>query len=116
MRRKMHNTILELKGNVRVFCRVRPSSETEAVEGNGKCLDYPYDGLEDENRKIVLNSQGKDHSFAFDRVFTEESTQNEVCLLPVYLLKEPNETYIRVLPVWKFCWNPQARFSERSVS
>ena len=79
VRRKMHNTILELKGNVRVFCRVRPISESENVEGNGKCLDYPYDGLEDENRKIVLNAQGKEHSFAFDRVFTEGSSQNEVC-------------------------------------
>ena len=24
MRRKLHNTIQELKGNIRVFCRVRP--------------------------------------------------------------------------------------------
>lgn len=24
LRRKLHNTILELKGNIRVFCRVRP--------------------------------------------------------------------------------------------
>lgn len=101
MRRKMHNTILELKGNVRVFCRVRPSSESEAAEGNGKCLDYPYDGLENENRKIVLNTQGKEHSFAFDRVFTEGSTQNEVCLLPVDLLKEFNNLNIKALLVCK---------------
>jgi len=24
IRRKLHNTILELKGNIRVFCRIRP--------------------------------------------------------------------------------------------
>lgn len=29
LRRKLHNTIQELKGNIRVFCRVRPSLATE---------------------------------------------------------------------------------------
>ena len=117
VRRKMHNTILELKGNVRVFCRVRPSSESEAVEGNGKCLDYPYDGLENENRKILLNAQGKEHSFAFDRVFTEGSTQNEVCQSPVNLLKkELSKLNAKVPSVLQFGFNTKARFSERLVN
>ena len=31
IRRKLHNTIQELKGNIRVFCRVRPLNATEQV-------------------------------------------------------------------------------------
>ena len=31
IRRKLHNIIQELKGNIRVFCRVRPVSVAEQV-------------------------------------------------------------------------------------
>ena len=30
LRRALHNTIQELKGNIRVFCRVRPSGDEDA--------------------------------------------------------------------------------------
>lgn len=32
LRRKLHNTIQELKGNIRVFCRIRPYVGSEAKE------------------------------------------------------------------------------------
>ncbi len=32
MRRKLHNTIQDLKGNIRVFCRVRPAGTEEPWE------------------------------------------------------------------------------------
>ena len=32
VRRQMHNTIQDLKGNIRVFCRVRPSKEAGCIE------------------------------------------------------------------------------------
>lgn len=36
VRRKLHNTILELKGNIRVFCRVRPSDNAST-----SCVSMP---------------------------------------------------------------------------
>ena len=38
-RRKLHNTILELKGNIRVFCRVRPLLPEDANKCNSKSLN-----------------------------------------------------------------------------
>jgi len=86
LRRKMHNEILELKGNIRVFCRVRPVLTSEA---NGKPekelvshIQYP-----DDERKIVLTQQSttalgntvpKLYPFAFDKVFQDNASQGEI--------------------------------------
>jgi kinesin family protein C1 len=34
-RRRLHNALQELKGNIRVFCRVRPARESEAAGDQG---------------------------------------------------------------------------------
>lgn len=44
IRRKLHNTIQELKGNIRVFARVRPLSEAEM----GASSDAPSLGVATE--------------------------------------------------------------------
>lgn len=95
MRRKLHNTIQELKGNIRVFCRVRPlSSEEEGGGGEQQqtdinrvaLLSVPASG-EGKALEVFQPSKGgtntatdreQKHNFTFDRVFSPEAPQEEV--------------------------------------
>ncbi|KAJ1287343.1 hypothetical protein BS78_02G002800 [Paspalum vaginatum] len=72
LRKKLHNTILELKGNIRVFCRVRPllSNESGAVS-------YPKSG-ENLGRGIELIHNAQAYSFTFDKVFDQSASQEDV--------------------------------------
>lgn len=64
-RKQIWNQIQDLKGSIRVFCRIRPTSET-AVAPSAL-----------ENTVTVL-SKGKKRRFEFDKVFGPASTQTEV--------------------------------------
>ncbi|KAK7257315.1 hypothetical protein RIF29_31193 [Crotalaria pallida] len=77
LRKKLHNTILELKGNIRVFCRVRPLLPDESCSTEGKIFSYPT-SMEAAGRSIDLAQSGQKHSFTFDKVFTPEASQEEV--------------------------------------
>ena len=67
MRRALHNTIQELKGNIRVFCRVRPGSADQgrAIESNS-------------DSKLALTHNETEHAFGFDRVFGSGSSQEDI--------------------------------------
>ncbi|KAI7852836.1 P-loop containing nucleoside triphosphate hydrolase protein [Circinella umbellata] len=83
MRRKLHNTIQELKGNIRVFCRVRPPLESEKLrDGNlAQIQYYGEDGEKLELTETLSSTLGKktikSHPFSFDKVFAPETTQEE---------------------------------------
>ncbi|KAL8208989.1 hypothetical protein R6Q57_008401 [Mikania cordata] len=77
LRKKMHNTILELKGNIRVFCRVRPLILDDDVENETKTISFPTT-TEAMGRGIELLQHGQSHPFMFDKVFTPQSSQEEV--------------------------------------
>ncbi|NWU91912.1 CTK2 protein, partial [Upupa epops] len=76
-RRHLHNLTQELKGNVRVFCRVRPvlPDEQERLE----LLQFPNDG-----KSLLLSRPEEGHrgsvsyDFSFDRVFPPKASQQEV--------------------------------------
>ncbi|KAK3137668.1 hypothetical protein QOZ80_5BG0455540 [Eleusine coracana subsp. coracana] len=72
LRKKLHNTILELKGNIRVFCRVRPSLSNESG-----ALTYPKGG-ENMGRGIELIHNAQAYSFTFDKVFDHSASQEDV--------------------------------------
>ncbi|KAF5814947.1 putative minus-end-directed kinesin ATPase [Helianthus annuus] len=77
LRKKLHNTILELKGNIRVFCRVRPLLLDDAADNEPKAVSFPTT-TENLGRGIELLQHGQKHSFVFDKVFVPESSQEEV--------------------------------------
>ncbi|KAJ1698173.1 hypothetical protein LUZ63_006685 [Rhynchospora breviuscula] len=76
LRKKLHNTILELKGNIRVFCRVRPFI-TDGNEYDGSVVSFPT-STDLVGRGIDLTNQTQSYSFTFDRVFGPNSSQQDV--------------------------------------
>lgn len=83
VRRIMHNQIQDLKGTIRVFCRVRPPLPSE--EDKPLCNIAYVDEATLEIRKIkelTHNSSGRitdaSMEFVFDKVFQPEASQTEV--------------------------------------
>ncbi|KAL8672199.1 MAG: hypothetical protein Q9168_003331 [Polycauliona sp. 1 TL-2023] len=85
LRRKLHNQVQELKGNIRVFCRVRPSLESDPNDSSAR-INYP-DSASDSKEVEVLgpeekNSLGKistkTNAFSFDRVFSPGAVNADV--------------------------------------
>ncbi|XP_059664811.1 kinesin-like protein KIN-14N isoform X2 [Cornus florida] len=76
-RKKLHNTILELKGNIRVFCRVRPLLPDDSAGMEAKVFSYPTT-TEALGRAIDLMQNGQKHSFTFDKVFMPDALQEDV--------------------------------------
>ncbi|CAN6452089.1 unnamed protein product [Victoria cruziana] len=79
VRKKLHNTILELKGNIRVFCRVRPVlPDDECVGVETAVISYPSSAeLLGRGIELVQNP-GQKHSFSFDKVFNHGASQEDV--------------------------------------
>ncbi|KAK4484414.1 hypothetical protein RD792_006993, partial [Penstemon davidsonii] len=77
LRKKLHNTILELKGNIRVFCRVRPLLPDDGVGTDTKAVSFPT-SMEALGRGIDLTHNGQKLSFTFDKVFMPDASQEDV--------------------------------------
>jgi len=73
-RRKMHNLIQELRGNVRVFARIRPF-----LPGDG-CSDdaLPCIVPKSETSLNIESNDGSSLNFSFDRVFSPSTGQDVV--------------------------------------
>ncbi|KAL8691958.1 MAG: hypothetical protein Q9218_002920 [Villophora microphyllina] len=85
LRRKLHNQVQELKGNIRVFCRVRPQLEADPADGSAR-INYPDSGSDAKEVEVQgpeeKNSLGKistkNNAFNFDRVFGPGSANADV--------------------------------------
>jgi kinesin family protein C1 len=76
-RRKLHNTIQELKGNIRVFCRLRPPADAFDSIASTDDLDNTNVGMT-VPPSVSSTGQLKEFSFNFDRVFDENASQDNV--------------------------------------
>eukprot|EP00802_Teleaulax_amphioxeia_P004479 Tamp_04483.p1 GENE.Tamp_04483~~Tamp_04483.p1 ORF type:complete len:738 (-),score=242.55 Tamp_04483:22-2235(-) len=84
-RRRLHNQVMELKGNIRVFCRVRPFMTSDAKNG-----DVPSELVlrsSGDRPQVVVNQAaaagGKnqkmlEHAFEMDNIFMHNASQEHI--------------------------------------
>ena len=73
LRRELHNRVVELQGNIRVFCRVRPLMPYEKKDAMGADItSLPEKGV------VSLVRDEVEQKFEFEQVFGQDSTQTEV--------------------------------------
>ena len=70
-RKRLYNEIIEIKGNIRVFCRCRPLSESEKANGFTSVVNF--DSTLENELQVISDSSKK--PFKFDHVFKPEDNQ-----------------------------------------
>ncbi|KAJ6737583.1 KINESIN-LIKE PROTEIN KIN-14S [Salix viminalis] len=74
-RKRLYNEVIELKGNIRVFCRCRPLNQVEITNGSNYVVEF--DSSQDNELKIISSDSSK-KQFKFDHVFEPEDNQEAV--------------------------------------
>ncbi|QSZ29211.1 hypothetical protein DSL72_003722 [Monilinia vaccinii-corymbosi] len=85
LRRILFNQVQELKGNIRVMCRIRPTFK-EGAEGECAKISFPDTDKESKELSIIGKEKRSNfgkvstetHAFSFDRVFGPTSQNQEV--------------------------------------
>ncbi|KAL7068662.1 kinesin motor domain-containing protein [Cryptosporidium serpentis] len=75
-RKKLFNMVQEIRGNIRVFCRIRPLLPSENKDS---CIQY--DMSEDDSTITIKNSGNRNSSisaFSFDRIFLPKCSQQDI--------------------------------------
>ena len=104
LRKKLHNELVELKGNIRVFCRVRPVIKED---GGGRNAENVITFDEDDDAILNVFSKGSNKPFEMDKVFKPQSTQEQVKnYSKVYFVFE--SASLGKLKFTKSCWKLQA--------
>ncbi|CAJ1958030.1 unnamed protein product [Sphenostylis stenocarpa] len=74
-RKELYNKVLELRGNIRVFCRCRPLNAEEITSGATMALDF--ESAKDGELTVMSNGAPK-KTFKFDAVFHPQAEQADI--------------------------------------
>ncbi|XP_067052356.1 kinesin-like protein KIFC3 isoform X2 [Acropora muricata] len=77
LRKHLHNELVALRGNIRVYCRVRPVIKED---GNGEAARnvITFDKDDDGILNVVSQDSPRSQKFVLDKVFKPDSTQEQV--------------------------------------
>ncbi|GAA6097833.1 kinesin-like protein KIFC3 [Tachysurus ichikawai] len=75
LRRKYHEQLVELKGNIRVLCRVKPVLKEDQHD---ECQAVAVTTDSHNESALSVLSKGKAKTFELDKVFHPQATQEEV--------------------------------------
>ncbi|EGD79293.1 hypothetical protein PTSG_09709 [Salpingoeca rosetta] len=76
LRKKLHNQLVDLRGNIRVFGRVRPVISEDGKDASKVKIVVRTDQTDDQ--LIKVDRKGKTSTFELDHVFSPESKQEDV--------------------------------------
>ena len=82
LRKRLHNELVDLKGNIRVYCRVRPFISEDGTGISSQTPTTTFDHSDDSVLNVI--NKGTTKQFEMEKVFKPTSTQDEVRVL--YLL------------------------------
>lgn len=74
-RKRLYNEVIELKGNIKVFCRCRPLNQVEITNGSSYVVEF--DSSLDNELQIISSDSSK-KQFKFDHVFRPEDNQGNL--------------------------------------
>ena len=72
-RKRLHNELMELKGNIRVFTRIRPLLQGEVDHADEPTITTTEDAI-----TVYNEADGRRRTFEFDSVFAPTSAQSDV--------------------------------------
>uniref|UniRef100_UPI0037E720A1 uncharacterized protein n=1 Tax=Semicossyphus pulcher TaxID=241346 RepID=UPI0037E720A1 len=72
LRKKYYNMVENMKGKIRVFCRIRPVSRTEVGQGEAIVVEKIDDF------SVTVETPRGQREFQFDKVFGDEASQEEL--------------------------------------
>ncbi|XP_028405341.1 kinesin-like protein KIFC3 [Dendronephthya gigantea] len=76
LRKRLHNELVDLKGNIRVYCRVRPFISEDGVRASSQNSTISFDHSDDS--VLSVDNKGTVKHFEMERVFQPTSTQEQV--------------------------------------